>query len=80
MPLSPPDRYKIDEWNQMIDVNIKGVLYGMAAALPYMKEQKAGHIINASSIAGRMERQCGLFCNQVCGKSFIRGIVVDKPS
>ena len=36
----------------MIDVNIKGVLYGIAAALPYMKEQKYGHIINVSSVAG----------------------------
>lgn len=52
MPLSPVERLKIDEWNQMIDVNIKGVLYGIAAALPYMKEQKSGHIINLSSVAG----------------------------
>jgi NADP-dependent 3-hydroxy acid dehydrogenase YdfG len=52
MPQSPLERLKIDEWNQMIDVNIKGVLYGMAAALPYMKEQKVGHIINVSSVAG----------------------------
>jgi NADP-dependent 3-hydroxy acid dehydrogenase YdfG len=37
---------------QMIDVNIKGVLYGIAAALPHMKQQKAGHIINVSSVAG----------------------------
>lgn len=36
----------------MIDVNIKGVLYGIAAALPYMKAQKAGHFINVSSVAG----------------------------
>src|SRR6478609_9101134 len=36
----------------MIDVNIKGVLYGIAAALPYMKQQKAGHFINVSSVAG----------------------------
>ena len=36
----------------MIEVNIKGVLYGIAAALPYMKQQKAGHIINVSSVAG----------------------------
>ena len=36
----------------MIDVNIKGVLYGIAAALPYMKEQKSGHFINVSSVAG----------------------------
>ena len=40
----------------MIDVNIKGVLYGIAAALPYMKEQKAGHIINVSSVAGHKVR------------------------
>jgi NADP-dependent 3-hydroxy acid dehydrogenase YdfG len=52
MPQSPLERLKMDEWNQMIDVNIKGVLYGIAAALPYMKQQKAGHIINVSSVAG----------------------------
>ncbi len=46
------ERLKIDEWEQMIDVNIKGVLFGIAAALPYMKEQKSGHIINVSSVAG----------------------------
>lgn len=42
MPLSPLDRLKVDEWDQMIDVNLKGVLYGIAAALPYMKEQNPG--------------------------------------
>ena len=52
MPHSPLERLKIDEWDRMIDVNIKGVLYGIAAALPYMKQQKAGHIINVSSVAG----------------------------
>lgn len=52
MPHSPLERLKIDEWNQMIDVNIKGVLYGIAAALPYMQQQKFGHIINVSSVAG----------------------------
>ena len=56
MPQSPLDRLKIDEWNQMIDVNIKGVLYGIAAALPYMKEKKSGHIINVSSVAGHKVR------------------------
>jgi NADP-dependent 3-hydroxy acid dehydrogenase YdfG len=59
MPQSPLDRLKIDEWNQMIDVNIKGVLYGIAAALPYMKEQKSGHIINVSSVAGHKVRAGG---------------------
>jgi NADP-dependent 3-hydroxy acid dehydrogenase YdfG len=52
MPLSPLESLRIDEWDRMIDVNIKGVLYGIAAALPYMKLQKAGHIINVSSVAG----------------------------
>lgn len=52
MPQAPLERLKIDEWNRMIDVNIKGVLYGIAAALPYMKQQKAGHVINVSSAAG----------------------------
>ena len=52
MPQSLLERLKIDEWDRMIDVNIKGTLYGIAAALPYMKQQKAGHIINVSSVAG----------------------------
>src|SRR5207249_5230204 len=56
MPQSPLERRKIDDWNQMIDVNIKGVLYGIAAALPYMQQQKAGHIINVSSVAGHKVR------------------------
>ena len=56
MPSSPLERLKVDEWEQMIDVNIKGVLYGIAAALPYMKEQKSGHIINVSSVAGHKVR------------------------
>ena len=43
---------KIDEWDRTIDVNIKGVLYGIAAALPYMQQQKSGHFINVSSVAG----------------------------
>jgi NADP-dependent 3-hydroxy acid dehydrogenase YdfG len=52
MPLSLLERLKVDDWNQMIDVNIKGVLYGIAAALPYMQAQKSGHVINVSSVAG----------------------------
>jgi NADP-dependent 3-hydroxy acid dehydrogenase YdfG len=52
MPASRLDRLKVDEWDQMIDVNLKGVLYGIAAALPYMREQSSGHIINVASDAG----------------------------
>jgi NADP-dependent 3-hydroxy acid dehydrogenase YdfG len=54
MPLSPVHEKKITEWEMMIDVNIKGVLYGIAAVLPYMRERKEGHIINVSSIAGHL--------------------------
>lgn len=54
MPQSLLEQLKIEDWNRMIDVNIKGVLYGIAAALPYMKEQKSGHIINVSSVAGHL--------------------------
>lgn len=56
MPLSPLERLKIDDWDRMIDVNIKGVLYGIAAALPHMKAQMSGHIINVSSVAGHRVR------------------------
>lgn len=52
MPLSPLAALKVDEWDKMVDVNIKGVLYGVAAVLPIMKQQKSGHIINLSSVAG----------------------------
>jgi len=52
MPSSMLNKRKIDEWDQMIDVNIKGVLYGIAAALPHMQKQKSGQIINVSSVAG----------------------------
>ena len=56
MPHSPLERLKIEDWDRMIDVNIKGVLYGIAAALPYMREQKSGHMINVSSVAGHKVR------------------------
>lgn len=56
MPLSPLERLKVEDWDRMIDVNIKGVLYGIAAALPHMKAQKSGHIINVSSVAGHRVR------------------------
>lgn len=59
MPHSPLARLKIADWNQMIDVNIKGVLYGIAAVLPYMQAQKSGHIINVSSVAGHKVRAGG---------------------
>lgn len=60
MPHSPLERLKVADWDQMIDVNLKGVLYGIAAALPYMQQQKSGHIINVSSVAGHKVRPGGV--------------------
>jgi len=59
MPQSLLERLHVDEWDRMVDVNIKGVLYGIAAALPYMKEQKSGHFVNVSSVAGHKVRAGG---------------------
>ncbi len=50
MPLSPLAALKVDEWDRMIDVNVKGVLYGIAAVLPIMNAQESGQIINIASI------------------------------
>jgi len=53
MPLSLFKNLKVDEWDRMIDVNIKGVLYCTASVILHMKEKKSGHIVNISSVAGR---------------------------
>jgi len=53
MPLSLFKSLKVDEWDRMIDVNIKGVLYSTASVILHMKEKKSGHIVNLSSVAGR---------------------------
>jgi len=52
MPVAPMEMVRVEEWDQMIDVNIKGLLYGIAAVLPHMKQRKQGHIINIASVAG----------------------------
>ena len=52
MPLSPLSALKVDEWDRMIDVNVRGVLHGIAAALPGMEARGSGHVINVSSIGG----------------------------
>jgi len=63
MPLSFVKALKIDEWEQMVDVNIKGVLYCTAAVIPYMLEKKSGHIVNISSVAGRVVFPAGsVYC------------------
>jgi NADP-dependent 3-hydroxy acid dehydrogenase YdfG len=63
MPLSFFKNLKINEWDQMIDVNIKGVLYCTAAAIPHMLAKKSGHIVNISSVAGRIVFPAGsVYC------------------
>lgn len=52
MNIAPITDLRVDEWDQMIDINIKGVLYGVAAALPHFEQQGTGHFINISSVAG----------------------------
>ncbi|WP_436967130.1 SDR family oxidoreductase, partial [Staphylococcus shinii] len=54
MPLSLMHNKKIDEWNSMIDVNIKGVLNGIYSVISGMRNQNSGHIINISSVAGHL--------------------------
>lgn len=52
MPLAPLSQRRTDEWDRMIDVNVKGLLYGVAAALPVFETQQSGHFINLGSVAG----------------------------
>lgn len=52
MPLAPLAKLKVDEWDRMIDVNVKGVLYGIAAVLPRFERQGGGHVVNVASVAG----------------------------
>jgi NADP-dependent 3-hydroxy acid dehydrogenase YdfG len=63
MPVSPMDALKTDEWDRIIDVNVKGVLNGIAAVLPVMQAQGSGHIINtASTAAHAVGAQFGVYC------------------
>ena len=52
MAIAPLDEVKVEEWDRMIDINVKGVLYGIAAALPQFRKQNSGHFINVASVAG----------------------------
>lgn len=52
MAMAPLSARKVDEWDRMIDINIKGVLYGIAAVWPVFEKQRGGHVINISSVAG----------------------------
>jgi NADP-dependent 3-hydroxy acid dehydrogenase YdfG len=52
MPVSPLDDLRVEDWEEMIDINIKGVMYGIAAALPVFRKQGFGHFVNTASTAG----------------------------
>lgn len=52
MAVAPLTELKVDEWDSMLDINVKGVLYGIAAALPVFQQQGSGHFINIASVAG----------------------------
>ncbi len=63
MPLSFFKNLKVDEWDRMIDVNIRGVLYATGAVITHMREKKSGHIVNVSSVAGRIVFPAGsVYC------------------
>lgn len=63
MPLSVMAELRVDEWNQMIDVNLRGVLNGIAAVLPIMTEQKSGRIINVASVSAyRVDPTAAVYC------------------
>jgi len=63
MPLSFFKNLKVSEWDQMVDVNIKGVLYCTGAVIPHLVAKKSGHIVNLSSVAGRIVFPAGsVYC------------------
>ncbi|MDH3402114.1 MAG: SDR family oxidoreductase [Acidobacteriota bacterium] len=67
MPLSFMKNLHVEEWERMVDVNVKGVLYGIAAVLTHMRERGGGHIVNVSSVAGRRVFPSGAV---YCGTKF----------
>ena len=63
MPNSPLSEFRTDEWDEMIDVNLKGVVNGIEAVLPHFIEQKSGHVISTSSVAGlNTSLGAGIYC------------------
>ncbi|WP_147802385.1 SDR family oxidoreductase [Alkalicoccus halolimnae] len=74
MPLSFMKNKKVDEWEKMVDVNIKGVLYGIGAVLPHMLERNEGHIITTSSIAGHEVMPAGAV---YCGTKFAARVIME---
>ena len=76
MPLSPMSALRVEEWEQTIDVNVEGVLYGIAAALPVFEKQGSGHFINVSSVAGiRMFPNAAAYCGSKWAVSAITDVL-----
>ncbi|MFG3001032.1 SDR family oxidoreductase [Streptomyces sp. NPDC048340] len=72
MPLSPLAALRVDEWDRTIDVNVRGVLYGIAAALPVMRAQGGGHFVNIASVgAYEVSPTAAVYC---AGKYAVRAI------
>ncbi|PWK81121.1 short subunit dehydrogenase [Lentzea atacamensis] len=67
-PISPLDDLRVDEWDEMVDINVQGVLHGIAAALPVFRAQRTGHFITTgSSPSGRSARACARRPATRCG-------------
>jgi NADP-dependent 3-hydroxy acid dehydrogenase YdfG len=83
MPIAPIEALKVDEWDRQIDVNIKGLLYGVAAALPHMLKQKSGHIINITSVFGIKVFAPGgtVYCaTKAAGRALTEGLRIELHS
>lgn len=81
MPLSPMAALKTDEWERMVDVNIKGVLNGIAAVLPGFLERKAGHVVNIASIAAhRIIPTAAVYCaTKFAVRALSEGLRMESP-
>jgi NADP-dependent 3-hydroxy acid dehydrogenase YdfG len=83
MPIAPMADLKVEEWDRQIDVNIKGLLYGVAAALPHMQKQKSGHIINITSVFGIKVFAPGgtVYCaTKAAGRALTEGLRIELHS
>ena len=83
MPIAPMADLKVEEWDRQIDVNIKGLLYGVAAALPHMLKQKSGHIINITSVFGIKVFAPGgtVYCaTKAAGRALTEGLRIELHS
>lgn len=75
MPLSFMEELRVDEWDQMIDVNLRGVLHGIAAVLPAMRERRSGQIINvASTAAHRVDPTGVVYCATIAVRAVSEGL------